>query len=173
MHRELVDARKGRWRATWAGHVPRQRSAPGASRHRDASARPLRRLRRIGLAILGLQLLGLGAWSALLYHRFALTWDFAVYHQPWYLIAHGNLDPRTSVESMTFWRNDSEFAMWPLSSLAGKQPGWAQPGWRCWSSARGSGGQRPSISTWNRSPCLSRCCWPATCTVTAAGCGSG
>ena len=49
------------------------------------------------------------------YNRFALTWDFAVYHQPWFLIAHGNLDPRTSVESMSFWRNDSEFAIWPLA----------------------------------------------------------
>src|ERR1039457_5327138 len=108
MHRELVDARKGGLRSTWTGYLPRQRSAPGAGRDRGASAGSLRGLRRVGFAILGLQLLGLGASSALLYHRFALTWDFAVYHQPWYLIAHGNLDPRTSVESMTFWRNDSE-----------------------------------------------------------------
>jgi len=55
------------------------------------------------------------AWSAVLYHRYALTWDFAVYHQPWYLIAHGHLDPDTSVESMPFWRNDAEFAIWPLA----------------------------------------------------------
>ena len=72
-------------------------------------------LRRVGYTILAVQFLGFCAWSALLYHRFALTWDFAVYHQPWYLIAHGNLDPPTSVERMQFWRNDAEFAIWPLA----------------------------------------------------------
>ena len=29
----------------------------------------------------------------MLYHRFALTFDFASIQQAWYLIAHGNLNP--------------------------------------------------------------------------------
>ena len=106
-------------RGTRLARVPRQSGGPeetaGASGRRHAAGATLPVLRRVGYVILSLQLLGLGAWSALLYHRFALTWDFAVYHQPWYLIAHGDLDPRTSIESMTFWRNDSEFAIWPLA----------------------------------------------------------
>jgi hypothetical protein len=73
------------------------------------------RVRKVGYAVLAIQLTGFCAWSALLYHRYALTWDFAVYHQPWYLIAHGHLNPDTSVESMPFWRNDAEFAIWPLA----------------------------------------------------------
>ena len=70
---------------------------------------------KIGYAVLAIQLIAFCAWSTLLYNRYALTWDFAVYHQPWYLIAHGHLDPSTSVESMPFWRNDAEFAIWPLA----------------------------------------------------------
>ena len=105
-------------RATRLAWIPRQpgdteKTARASGRHAARSALPV--LRRAGYAILALQLVGLGTWSALLYSRFALTWDFAVYHQPWYLIAHGNLDPRTSIESLTFWRNDSEFAIWPLA----------------------------------------------------------
>ena len=73
------------------------------------------RVRKVGYAVLGVQLVAFCAWSTLLYHRYALTWDFAVYHQPWYLIAHGHLDPSTSVEDMPFWRNDAEFAIWPLA----------------------------------------------------------
>ena len=73
------------------------------------------RARKVGYAVLACQLVAFCAWSTLLYHRYALTWDFAVYHQPWYLIAHGHFDPRTSVESMPFWRNDAEFAIWPLA----------------------------------------------------------
>ena len=72
-------------------------------------------VRRAGYALLGIQLLALWVWSWTLYHRFALTWDFGVYNQPWYLIAHGRLDPPTSIESMSFWRNDAEFAIWPLA----------------------------------------------------------
>ena len=75
------------------------------------------RVRQIGYAVLAVQLIAFCAWSTLLYNRYALTWDFAVYHQPWYLIAHGHLDPSTSVESMPFWRNDAEFAIWPLALL--------------------------------------------------------
>lgn len=72
-------------------------------------------VRRAGYAILSVQLACFLGWSALLYHRFALTFDFAVYHQPWYLIAHGHLDPYSSVSRLPFWRNDAEFAVWPLA----------------------------------------------------------
>ena len=98
--------------------VPRQSGGPekpAKARGRHASGDGPSVLRRVGFAVLAAQLIGFCAWSALLYHRFALTWDFAVYHQPWYLIAHGNLDPPTSVERMQFWRNDAEFAIWPLA----------------------------------------------------------
>jgi hypothetical protein len=74
-------------------------------------------VRRVGYVVLGAQLACFLGWSALLYHRFALTFDFAVYHQPWYLIAHGNLDPYSSVSRLPFWRNDAEFALWPLAAL--------------------------------------------------------
>jgi hypothetical protein len=72
-------------------------------------------VRRAGYAVLAVQLACFLAWSALLYHRFALTFDFAVYHQPWYLIAHGDLNPYSSVSRLPFWRNDAEFAIWPLA----------------------------------------------------------
>jgi hypothetical protein len=74
-------------------------------------------VRRIGYAVLGAQLVCFFAWSAILYHRFALTFDFAVYHQAWYLIAHGNLDPYSSISRLPFWRNDAELALWPLAPL--------------------------------------------------------
>ncbi len=81
-----------------------------------APAGPLRRVRRIGYAILALQLACFFTWSAILYRRFSLTLDFAVYHQAWYLIAHGNLDPYNTVQSgYPFWRDHSEFIMWPLA----------------------------------------------------------
>ena len=77
--------------------------------------RPLRLVRRIGYAVLGLQLAGFLVWSTVQYHRFALTWDFTIYHQAWYLIAHGNLDPYNSVQRYPFWQNHSEFLLWPLA----------------------------------------------------------
>jgi hypothetical protein len=92
--------------------APPTHAAPGPL---PAPAGPLRRVRRIGYVVLGFQLAGFLVWSTILYRRFALTWDFSAYHQAWYLIAHGNLDPYNSIERMPFWRNDSEFAIWPLA----------------------------------------------------------
>jgi Predicted membrane protein (DUF2079) len=74
-------------------------------------------VRRAGYVVLAVQLACFFGWSALLYHRFALTFDFAVYHQPWYLIAHGDLDPYSSVSRLPFWRNDAEFDLWPLAAF--------------------------------------------------------
>jgi len=79
--------------------------------------KPLLLVRKIGYAVLGAQLACFGTWSAVLYHRFALTFDFAVYHQAWFLIAHGNLNPYSSISRHAFWRNDAEFAIWPLAPL--------------------------------------------------------
>ncbi len=77
----------------------------------------LRYVRRAGYAILAAELICFFAWSALLYHRFSLTFDFAIYHQGWYLIAHGNLDPVNSLQGQPFWQDHSEFILWPLALL--------------------------------------------------------
>ena len=93
------------------------RPAHAAPRRPQAPASLLLRVRRIGYVVLALQLACFLAWSTLLYHRFALTFDFAVYHQAWFAIAHGNLDPYSSIEHLQFWREDSEFAPWPLAPV--------------------------------------------------------
>ena len=87
-----------------------------------APARPLRRVRRIGYTLLGLQLAGFLAWSTLLYDRFAVSFDFAQFMQSWTLIAHGHLDPFDTVHTFPFWKDHSEFLVWPLAALY-----WAWP----------------------------------------------
>jgi Predicted membrane protein (DUF2079) len=78
---------------------------------------PLRRVRRIGYAVLGLQLAGSLAWSAILYRRFALTFDFSIFHQAWFLISHGDLNPYNTVKGSSFWQDHSTFLLWPLALL--------------------------------------------------------
>jgi hypothetical protein len=92
--------------------LPRGR-AHAASRPR----RPLPRVRRIGLAVLGLQLIISLAWSTLLFDRFALTFDFTMFHQAWVLIAHGDLNPYNSIKKSFFWQDHSEFLVWPMALL--------------------------------------------------------
>jgi hypothetical protein len=75
------------------------------------------RVRRAGYYLLVLQLVGFLVWSAILFSRFAVTSDFETYSQPWYLIAHGNLDPTLSIAGIPFWQNDSEFYPWLLAPL--------------------------------------------------------
>ncbi len=74
-------------------------------------------VRRIGCAVLSLQLAAFACWTAILYSHFALTPDFAQYHQAWYLIAHGRLNPYDTVNNFWFWQNHTEFIMWPLALL--------------------------------------------------------
>jgi hypothetical protein len=82
-----------------------------------APASPLRLVRRIGYGVLALQLIGFLVWSTILYSRFALTSDFSLYNQAWFLIAHGNLDPYSTAQGFPFWQSHCEFVMWPLALL--------------------------------------------------------
>jgi hypothetical protein len=56
----------------------------------------MRMLRRVGLGLFALQLLGLLLWSSFVYHRFSLTPDYVGAAQAWYLMAHGHLNPFVS-----------------------------------------------------------------------------
>jgi hypothetical protein len=94
--------------------APPAHAAPGPP---PPPASPLRLVRRIGYAVLGLQLICFLAWSTILYRRFALTYDFAIYNQAWFLIAHGTFDPYSTLGSLPFWRSDSEFLPWLLAPL--------------------------------------------------------
>ncbi|HEY2578589.1 MAG TPA: hypothetical protein VGI74_19985 [Streptosporangiaceae bacterium] len=75
-------------------------------------------VQHIGYAVLGLQFAAFLAWSATLYSHFALTSDFATYAQPWFLIAHGNLDPYSTIATLPFWQNDSEFLLWLVAPFS-------------------------------------------------------
>lgn len=82
----------------------------------------LQSFRQIGFGALGLQLVLLILWSNLQSERFSLTSDFSVYHQAWWLIGHGDLNPFTTLNGFPFWANHGEFIMWPMAIL-----GWLWP----------------------------------------------
>lgn len=74
-------------------------------------------VKRVAWLALGLQLVGLIVFSAIQYQRFSLTKDFAAYSQALWLIAHGHLDPYSTLIRAQFWRSDAEFIIWPLSLI--------------------------------------------------------
>ncbi|HLG93090.1 MAG TPA: DUF2079 domain-containing protein, partial [Acidimicrobiales bacterium] len=104
---------------------PRGSAGGRATAVTDAPAGPapdLGWLRRVGLGLLGLQLAGLLAWSAVLASRYALARDFAIYHQVAWLVAHGHLDPFDTVDGFPFWRSHGELLVWPLGLLQAALP---------------------------------------------------
>lgn len=77
----------------------------------------LRRLRRLGVAVLLAQAAALVAFSVVQYDRFSLTFDYGIYDQAFTLIAHGHLDPYDTLSGFAFWQNHGELLLWPLAPL--------------------------------------------------------
>ena len=91
----------------------------------------LRWTARFGYLLLFLQLLALAWWSQLQVSHFAATMDFANVEQAVSQIAHGVLDPHSTIQGwvngvevgggasfnhqLYFWQDHSEFIFWPLS----------------------------------------------------------
>lgn len=73
-------------------------------------------LRAVQACLAG-QLLWLGYFSWLEFHRGALTFDYSIFNQGTWLIAHGQLNPYDTVRRLRLWRNNGEFILWPLSVL--------------------------------------------------------
>lgn len=75
------------------------------------------RFKRVAVIVFTVQaavLIGISTW---LFAHFDLTWDYAVYFQPWYLLAHGHLNPFTSVGHSYVWKGHLEWLLWPLALL--------------------------------------------------------
>lgn len=89
---------------------PRQRTSP-SSPHRFSW------IGWTGVGLLVTQGVAMLIWSTLLWRRFALTWDYSIYHQAWWLIAQGHLDPFDTVQGISFWQNHFELMLWPLALL--------------------------------------------------------
>ncbi len=98
---------------TAAGKRRRFRAVRATAQEKPIGA--LLHVRRAGYVVLGLQLIWFATWSTILCQRFALTYDFAQYQQAWYLIAHGDLDPYSTVHGLWFWQNHGELQMWPMA----------------------------------------------------------
>ena len=63
------------------------------------------------------QWLALGIFSTIQASRFALTHDFALYWQAVWLIAHGHLNPYSTVAGFPYLDNHFELIMWPVALL--------------------------------------------------------
>jgi len=103
--------------STPPGGTTTHKGRPAHLRGRAGSS-PAYRLDPLGWAGVGLLVLqgvAMLIWSTLLWHRFALTLDYSIYHQAWWLIAHGHLDPFDTALGMPFWQNHLELIMWPLA----------------------------------------------------------
>ncbi len=84
---------------------------------RTSPDRWLTLLRRGAWILFGLQFLALAIWSALLYSRFSITNDGALYLQGMYLISHGHLNPYDTIGRFPLWKDHFTLAWWPISLL--------------------------------------------------------
>lgn len=73
-------------------------------------------MRAGGAGVLALWLVGLVAYSTVLYQRNNLTADFATYNQAWTLIGQGHLNPYSTIYAgYPFLKSDFELILWPLA----------------------------------------------------------
>ncbi len=103
---------------TWLLSLRRRRpSAFLTPSSRKEWPRPLRITWYVGVGVLVVGFFVLAYWSELLASRSELTFDYSFYGQMWYLIAHGHLNPMTTIAGGSFpaWKNASELILWPLA----------------------------------------------------------
>lgn len=100
-----------------AATVTQQRDGAGPPPLPPPTYQLLGRVRRIGYLLLGLQAVGFLIWSVVLYEHFSLTVDFSQYGQGWFLIAHGDLDPYSTILRNLLWHNDGELIPYVLAPL--------------------------------------------------------
>ena len=71
----------------------------------------------VGLALFGLQFVGLLALGAIAYRRFTVGKDFGIFNQAWSQIGSGHLYPYSTIRDVPFLKNHFELIMWPVALL--------------------------------------------------------
>ncbi|MGH9046226.1 MAG: DUF2079 domain-containing protein [Acidimicrobiales bacterium] len=84
---------------------------------------------KVAWCALGCQLVAMLFLSWAIYHRWSNTWDYAIRFQGWWGIAHGNLDPYSSVVGRFFLHDHFELINWPLAPLSLVWPHGLWPLW--------------------------------------------
>jgi uncharacterized membrane protein len=69
-------------------------------------------------SLLVAQLAWLLGFSTVAYRRDSLTFDFATWNQAISQIAHGHLNPYSTLERMPFWQVNGTWLMWPIAPLS-------------------------------------------------------
>lgn len=90
--------------------------APG--REPGARVAAVRLVTQVGTALFACQLVALVVLSVVRYQHFDLAEDFGIYAQAMQQIAHGHLDPWSTVYGYPFWQNNFEWFVWPLGLLS-------------------------------------------------------
>lgn len=83
-----------------------------------ASRPRLRRARTLSGAVVGVQFAGMVAYSSLQYSRFGLGIDFSMFNQAAWQVAHGHLDPQSSITGYRFLSDHFSLLIWPIGLLA-------------------------------------------------------
>lgn len=111
----------------------RRTAAPGAPAVprtlADRDALRLRAALQAAWVLLGAQLVAMLAFSWEIYHRFANTWDYALNYQGWWAIAHGNLDPFSTVADRFLYQDHFVILYWPLAPISLLWPHGLWPLW--------------------------------------------
>ncbi len=96
----------------------RETETDPAGRTGQAAWPPLLRIAfRVGLAVFGAQLICFMLWSDFQQSRFGFSFDFSIYAQGWYQIAHGSIDPFVTSKGAYLWQDHSAFLFWLAAPL--------------------------------------------------------
>ena len=96
---------------------PAEASGGGEPESPEAPSQSLRWLRALGAVAFLVQLAVLIVRSQHQYAHFNESIDFAIFHQAWHQIAHGDLNPENTLFGYPYWRGHLEVIMWPLALL--------------------------------------------------------
>jgi hypothetical protein len=95
----------------------------------DRDALRMRAALQAAWILLGAQFVAMLAFSWELYHRFANTWDYALNYQGWWGIAHGNLNPFSTMADRFLYQDHFVVLFWPLAPVSLLWPHGLWPLW--------------------------------------------
>jgi hypothetical protein len=107
--------------------VPDASDGPDRPESSKSDARSTVRAIRWAWIVFAVQLVALVLWSSMLYNRWGMTWDYGIRYQAWWGIAHGNLDPFSTLTAHSYWQDHFELINWPLAPISRAWPGGLWP----------------------------------------------